>query len=116
MNNFYVSEAVLKQISSYNLNEAEKTNLSRCVGGYSRSKDLKDRISKTQYRMNQYWNSYPDWNASVELLDKKITAIKLDGNPSGTIFANLFFAPFALLFSESPTQKLRKLIEENNKS
>lgn len=117
-NDFTVCPSVINKINKMNIVDDDKKIVIRCVGGYSKSRSIAEKVAKLSYRWDQYQHSYPDWKHSVKLMgDKKFHYYPDDGNISTTIVANIALAPFSALdylLQDSPETKLRNLINENN--
>ena len=100
---------VAQQIA--HLSQEDLAVVQRCIYNYSKPNCF-------GYRLKEWHNSYPDWNRSVEILDKReFKTIPGKGNPVNTIGANIIFAPFAALdymLQESGTASLKRLIKENS--
>jgi hypothetical protein len=117
MNFFYfeVCDCVQRQIDSYKLPVDQEEVITRCVGGYSCSTCLADKVAKILYRMEQLWRFYPDWKASAAKLGEG----KYSSYP-GLGFRpwfNISFGTWALVDSlrpDSGDDELYKLIQENN--
>lgn len=108
----HIKRSVLQQIPT-TLAPDDLEVVKRCISHYSQS-----CISDIGYRMNQWYNSSPDWTKSAQLLEMRdLKSISGNGAPGNYVVANVLFAPFALLdyvFQESGTAKLKRLIEENS--
>ena len=115
--NFAICDNVREQILALKLTADQEEVLIRCVGGYSNSKGWGDSLMKSQYQWTQWWNNAPDWNTSIQLLDKrKVKTIQDNGNGS-SVAVNVMMAPLAgldYLLQESGRDRVYKLIKENN--
>jgi hypothetical protein len=118
--NFDVCTEVQEIINRLPITDEEEVTIRRCIGGYSSGKDWTESLTKTKYTIEQWNQSYPDWNESVRLLDTKkvTTSASTNNNSSVPLFGNMFPTSHAdsdHLLQNSGLSKLRMYIEMNSK-
>ncbi len=114
---FYVHTNVVSDVSAYKLERDDEKVVLRCIGGYSSPTGFQDGMEKAKYRLEQYWNSYPDWEQSSKRLGER--EVKQQINLARDSLERAF-AEFAMsmnnLDKAAGNEKLTALINANNRS